>query len=153
MYLTLPATHLRNGVDNTDWWDMEESGERAAQSAGGSRGTGISRKQGLRAGESILPILWPLPYKHVTFLFVQRSWEELDTSLSTLPITIALLPVLDDEMITVIKLVLPCYVKLSNFIMLTDELSLRANTPTEISSFVKQSKLIHYMSKNFVTTG
>ncbi|KAJ9588728.1 hypothetical protein L9F63_017963, partial [Diploptera punctata] len=66
-----------------------------------------------------------------------RSWEEIDTSMSTLPITLALLPMLDDEMITVIKSVLPCslgyrihkpHVKISNFIILTDELQIRGYT-------------------------
>ncbi|KAJ9601468.1 hypothetical protein L9F63_000385 [Diploptera punctata] len=149
------------------WQDQDETDgegsvrvERAA--AGSSGGTGNSGQHGTQPGESVSPVARPLPYKHVTFTFVQRSWEEIDTSMSTLPITLALLPMLDDEMITVIKSVLPCslgyrihnpHVKISNFIILTDELQIRGNTPTELASFVQQSKIIHYMPKNFVTTG
>jgi len=159
---TPPASRPKNDEDGTDGGGVEEGGGRVVRSAGSSGGTGNSGQHGIPAGESVSPVPRPLPYKHVTFSFVQRSWEELDSSLSTLPITIALLPVLDDEMIKVIKSVLPCclgfrvhtpHVKISNFIILTDELSVKANTPMEMSSFVQQSKIIHYMPKNFVTTG
>lgn len=42
---------------------------------------------------------------------------------------------------------------MTNFIILTDELTVKSNTPTEMSSFVQQSKIIHYLPKHFVTTG
>ena len=38
------------------------------------------------------------------------------------------------------------HVKISKFII-TDELSVKANTPMEISSFVQQSKIIHFLPK------
>ena len=74
--------------------------QNAAESHALLCGMGNSGLNGISSGESVSPLLRPLPYKRVTLSFVQCSWEELDSSLSTLPITIALLPVLDDEMIT-----------------------------------------------------
>ena len=142
---TPPASRLKNDEDGTVGGDVEGGSQWVVRSAGSSGGMGNSGLHGIPAEESVSSISRPLPYKHVTFLFLQRSWEELDTSLSTLARTITLLPVLDDEMIKVIKSVLPClgfrvhtpHVKISNFIILTDELSVKANTPMEVSSFPK----------------
>lgn len=164
---TLSRKRARTLSDPTKYLDGEEEdavdgGERVARSTGSGGGSGNSGQHGIPSGESVSPVPRPMPYKHVTFSFVQRSWEEIDTGLSTLPISIALYPILDDEMLTVIKQVLPCclgfrvhapHVKLSNFIILTDEIQMKGATPSEMSSFVQQSKIIHYMPKNFVTTG
>ncbi|XP_046391510.1 uncharacterized protein LOC124159636 [Ischnura elegans] len=146
-----------------DILDTPPPTQRTRRDVGGSSGgTGNSGQHGIPEGESESPMERPIPFNHVTFTFRQRSWEEIDCSLKTLPLTIALHSMLDDEMIDVISNVLPTclgfrihkpMVKISNFIVLTDEITVRSNSPTEMSSFVQQSKIIHFMPKHTVTTG
>ena len=93
---------------------------------------------------------------------MQGIWEELNIGSNMLPISIALVPVVDYEIIKIIESMLTCclghcvhtlQINISNSIIPIDKLMVRFSTPMEISSFVQQSKIIFYIPKRFVTTG
>ncbi|DAC81759.1 TPA_asm: vP1 [Dog feces bidnaparvovirus] len=104
------------------------------------------------------PIPRDIPSQSVTLNFTQRSWEEIGPGeLYYLPICQNPYYMMDECMInqfrsfdglwSTMEISTP-HVKMSNLIMLQDDLRVQNNTPTDATAFTQVVYLIHYVPKN-----
>lgn len=104
------------------------------------------------------PIPRSIPSQSVTLNFTQRSWEEIAPGeLYYLPICQNPFYIMDECMINQFKSfdglwssmeISTPHVKISNLIMLQDDLRVQNNTPTDATAFTQVVYLIHYVPQN-----
>lgn len=148
----------RRYMINMDDHDEEDSGIVSAQSGG--KGGGGSNNIGSNH-ESIEPekkLMRSNNNNVVSFHHFYRNWFEIDTGLFCVPSQHSIHNMMTREMQKLLKKFkengLFVYVnvrvdplKLSNFIVLSDNIKLEGGGVTEVSSFVQNSKLIHIKVK------
>lgn len=104
------------------------------------------------------PIPRSIPSQSVTLNFTQRTWEEIAPGeLYYLPICQNPFYIMDDCMINQFKSFEGLWstmeistpkVKISNLIMLQDDLRVQNNTPTDATAFTQVVYLVHYVPEN-----
>lgn len=149
------------GEDDDMEEDVEVSNQEqqtdVAEGAGGAAPGGVNQQD-----TDISPIPRPIRRRSLTFPFIQRSWEEIGTdSLYYVPLCMYPGAMMDIQMnslwnqfidITKSFRIEGCKFRLSNWIVVNDELQTTGGAIAEESSIVQRSKIIHFTPKMAHTT-